>query len=122
MKNSHKVLLGLFLITLLSISSIVRAYCPPYFAEIDSIEPKYECLDISDETRYCGGSIEITNHCEGKFYDLEEKTGNHYIGAVLRAEPGFDGCQGERIVGGINVCDESELEKAGTGTVVKYWT
>lgn len=145
-----KLLPALFLIVLLLVP-IARAYCPPYFAKIDSIQPNYECLELSDETEHCGGAIEITNHCQGEFYfydkqgnldkslvlvnyedsaentekydEREQKTGKHYTGSVFRdREPGFRGCQGERIVDGVNVCDESELEEAGSGTVVKHWT
>lgn len=48
------------------------AYCPPYFAKIDSIENSKECLSIR-ATSGCGGEVEIINHCQGEFYFYKDK-------------------------------------------------
>lgn len=67
------------LILLMALSTGTLAYCIPYFAKIESISPKYDCLDINDRTPFCGGSIEVVNHCLGDFYfysstgELDEK-------------------------------------------------
>lgn len=193
------ILSGLLLLLLIPLSS--QARCSPYFAEIDSIEPEYDCLSIQ-ATGGCGGEVEVINHCRGEFYfydqegeldeslvlinngkydrnyqkyqELEKETGKEYWGFQYRDEPRYyeprfyeylpvsdlgdcgyrcpnDECHGCRcrpssvsddsycvckdtgcrcdnpekikhIINGVNVCDPSEIEKAGSGTVVKHWT
>jgi len=61
----------LLLAVLLLGTSIVQAYCPPYFAKIDSIENSKDCLSIR-ATSGCGGEVEIINHCSGEFYFYDE--------------------------------------------------
>lgn len=106
MKNKYKIMI--FLAVFLLRNSIVQAYCPPYFAKIDSIKNGKNCLSIK-ATSGCGGEVEVINHCSGEFYfydangnlnenvvmvnneewnhndnkkyqQLEEKTGKNYEG------------------------------------------
>lgn len=150
MKHKNKVLLSLLLLFL--VPSSVQAYCPPYFAKIDSIENNKDCLAIR-ATSGCGGEVEIINHCSGEFYfydeqsnlnenlvlinseewnrnlqkysELGKKTGKDYWGHQYRGEPNFHfSClEGKsKIVEGVNFCDSSEIEKADSGIVVKDWT
>lgn len=65
MKNKYKVLI--FLTVFFLRNSIVQAYCPPYFAKIDSIKNGKACLSIK-ATSGCGGEVEVMNHCSGEFY------------------------------------------------------
>lgn len=121
MTYKNKILLGLVLLPL--IPSFTQAYCPPYFAKIDSIEPKYDCLDINDRTKFCGGAIEIINHCPGEFYfygkegeldenfvlvnfedrkknyqkylELDKETGKRHLGHDYRHEPKYSSISGD---------------------------
>ncbi len=138
------------------------AYCPPYFAKIDSIENAPECLEIDDSSKFCGGGLSIYNHCNGKFYYYRDGKINNRSGLIsteeweenqskyddLRLNHGIDlrdfgyprfefdpwvDCTEvspespkswrykKLIIDGVNVCNQSVLEKAGTGTVVKHW-
>lgn len=145
--NKYKILL--FLAIFLLGTSIVQAYCPPYFAKIDSIEPEYPCLDINDDTHFCGGSLSIYNNCEDTFYyydnngnidkshglipkkiweNQEERDPNFMphdypdVGHYLDCREYIAGSQKSIIVDGIDVCNETAVAQAGSGTVVKYWT
>ena len=65
MRNKHKILILLTFFLLRG--SIALAYCPPYFAKIDSIKNGKDCLSIR-ATGGCGGEVEVINHCSEEFY------------------------------------------------------
>lgn len=70
-KLAISIILG---INFFSLPFFANAYCPPYFAHIDSIETGSEninCLKIK-ATNGCGGELWIENNCSQPFY-LEEK-------------------------------------------------
>ncbi|MFZ3077651.1 MAG: hypothetical protein WA139_04305 [Candidatus Aenigmatarchaeota archaeon] len=129
----------LFVAVLTTNSNVGSSYCPPYFAHIDNITPQISCLDINDRTNYCGGAIEIINHCNEEFYfynengsldnnkilvnferweknisyynDLRSKTGRYFRGFDYRQEP--------------SIMEKPELfnlTNISAGSVVKNWT
>ncbi|HUV84302.1 MAG TPA: hypothetical protein VMV86_01250 [Methanosarcinales archaeon] len=66
MRSLQKVFLVILLIFVLI--PTILAYCPPYFARVDKVEPEIECLEIRGG-HACGGNIVVTkNTCSDIVY------------------------------------------------------
>ena len=111
-------------------------YCLSIQPHVDQIEIINHCQEEFyfydgqgnlDESFVMVNSEEYKKNRE-KYQEFEGETGKDYLGHDYRNESSFeysecyDGSKAkEKIVDGINVCNQAELEKAGFGTVVKYW-
>lgn len=75
MNCTIKSILLFILLSNFIIPITAHAYCAPYVAVINSIEPNFDCLQIR-ATGGCGGELEIVNNCPQIFYLEGEKIGN----------------------------------------------
>lgn len=118
-----KLFVALFAIVVFSY--LIGAYCPPYFAKIDSVQNVPSCLSV-EATRGCGGEVAFHNTCDYSFsmstpYGAVLIKPNQWQALdqpnFLLGKPCID--NQKSIVDGINVCDENALKN---GTTVKYWS
>jgi len=96
-----------FLIILLIFVLIptILAYCPPYFARVDKIEPEIECLEIRGGYA-CGGNIVVTkNTCSDIVY-IHSPAWEKYEVASARQPQQFLPGEKREIRGGIAHVEE----------------